>query len=84
MASCTIFKNFTVPVENKSLIVISKDIASDKYKAEAEGNSILLAQGLEEEAKAKEAKTSCFHSIGNIQGSTIAPKHGAIQWLHSP
>ena len=32
MATCTIFKNFTVPVENKSLLLIAKDIQSEKYK----------------------------------------------------
>ena len=36
MSACTIFKNFAVPVEDKSLVIISNWIASDKYKSEVE------------------------------------------------
>lgn len=32
MASSTIFKNFNQPIENKSLLLITKDIAEGKYK----------------------------------------------------
>ncbi len=50
MASCTIFKNFAVAVENKSLIIIANWIASDKYKTEVEKIQSLIAGGNEEEA----------------------------------
>ncbi len=60
MASCTIFKNFTVPVENKSLLLISKDIASGKYKADVEEIRSLLAQGKIEEAGAKKKQLLAF------------------------
>jgi len=36
MASSTIFKNFTIPVEKKPLWLIVLDIISDKYKTEVE------------------------------------------------
>jgi hypothetical protein len=45
MASSTIFKNFTIPVEKKSLLLIGKDIISDKYKTEVEEIRNLIAQG---------------------------------------
>lgn len=60
MSSCTIFKNFTLPVEDKSLILISKIIASDKYKTEVEQIQSLLAQGKEEESKAKKQQLPAF------------------------
>ena len=44
MASSTIFKNFTVPVENKSLFLIANDIATDKYKVEVEEIQVLLGK----------------------------------------
>ena len=53
MASSTIFKNFTVPVEKKSLLLIGKDIISDKYKTEVEEIRNLIAQGNKEAANEK-------------------------------
>ena len=73
MASCTIFKNFTVPVENKSLIVISKDIASGKYKTEVEEIQFLIAQGNEEEAKAKKQKLLAFTPSATFREQRILP-----------
>lgn len=44
MATCTIFKNFTIPVENKALLLIVKDIASEKYKAQVEAIRSLIVE----------------------------------------
>jgi hypothetical protein len=60
MASCTIFKNFTVPVEKKSLLLIGNDIASVKYKAEVEEIRALLEQGKTEEAANKKKQLLAF------------------------
>ena len=60
MATSTIFKNFATPVGNKSLILISKDIASDKYKAEVEEIQSLLAQGKVKEAAEKKQQLPAF------------------------
>lgn len=60
MASCTIFKNFTVPVEKKSLLLIGNDIASGKYKAEVEEIRALLEQGKTEEAANKKKQLLAF------------------------
>ncbi len=60
MATCTIFKNFTVPVENKSLLLIAKDIQSNKYKVEIEEIRLLESQGKTEEAQNKKKLLPAF------------------------
>ncbi len=60
MATCTIFKNFTVPVENKSLILITKDIQSEKYKPAIEEIRLLEQQGKNEEAQNKKKLLPAF------------------------
>jgi len=60
MASSTIFKNFTIPVEKKSLLLIGKDIISDKYKTEVEEIRNLVAQGKKEEADNKKKQLLAF------------------------
>jgi len=60
MATCTIFKNFTVPVENKSLLLIAKDIQSDKYKTAIEEIRLLEQQGNSEEAQNKKKLLPAF------------------------
>lgn len=55
MATCTIFKNFTTPVEKKSLIIILNNIASDKYKSKVEEIRSLKAEGKTEEAQEKKS-----------------------------
>jgi len=60
MASGTIFKNFAIPVEHKSLIVISKRIASDIYKPEVEEIRSLIAQGKLKEAQEKKQQLLAF------------------------
>jgi hypothetical protein len=51
MASSTIFKNFSIPIEKKSLIIIANDIASDKYKPQVDRVRSLIAEGKTEEAQ---------------------------------
>lgn len=60
MASSTIFKNFTIPVEKKSLLLIGKDIISDKYKTEVEEIRNLIAQGNKAEADNKKKTLLAF------------------------
>lgn len=60
MASSTIFKNFTVPVEKKSLLLIGKDIISAKYKSEVEEIRNLIAQGNKAEADNKKKQLLAF------------------------
>jgi hypothetical protein len=60
MASCTIFKNFTNPIEKKSLLFIARDIASDKHKSEIEEIRELLEQGKTEEASNKKKQLLAF------------------------
>lgn len=60
MASSTIFKNFTIPVEKKSLLLIGKDIISDKYKPEVEEIRNLIAQGNKAEADNKKKQLLAF------------------------
>lgn len=60
MASSTIFKNFTIPVEKKSLLLIGKEIISDKYKAEVEEIRTLIAQGNKAEADNKKKQILAF------------------------
>lgn len=60
MASSTIFKNFTIPVEKKSLLLIGKDIISDKYKTEVEEIRNLIAQSNKAEADNKKKQLLAF------------------------
>ncbi len=66
MASCTIFKSFAVAVENKSLIVISNIIASNKYKEAVEEIQTLIAQGKAKEATEKKTAASGFYPFSYI------------------
>jgi len=45
MAKSTIFKNFNQPIENKSIIVILKNIREGKYKTEVEHYQKLKREG---------------------------------------
>lgn len=73
MATCTIFKNFTIPVENKSLLLIAKDIASDKFKAEVEAIRTLIAQGREEEAQERKRKLLAFTPSATYKEQRLLP-----------
>lgn len=73
MASSTIFKNFAVAVENKSLIVISNIISSDKYKAEVEEIQTLLAQGKAKEATEKKQQLPAFTPSATFKEKRLLP-----------
>ena len=60
MATCTIFKNFTIPIESKWINLIGKDIISEKFKTEIEEIRNLLAQGLKHEADTKKKQLLAF------------------------
>ena len=60
MASSTIFKNFTNPIEKKSLLFIGNDIANGIYKTEVEEIRALLEQGKTEEASSKKKQLLAF------------------------
>jgi hypothetical protein len=60
MASCTIFKEFSKPIEKKSLILIGKDIMSDKYKTEVEEIRMLILKGNKAEADNKKKQLLAF------------------------
>lgn len=64
MSACTIFKNFTVPVEDKSLVIISKWIAEGNFKTEIEEIRSLVQQGKTEEASDKKKQLLAFTPSG--------------------
>ena len=64
MATSTIFRNFTIPVENRALILIGNDIASDKYKTEIEAIRDLIRQGLTEDASNRKKQLPAFTPSG--------------------
>lgn len=72
MAS-TIFRNFEVAVENKSLIVISNWIASDKYKSEVEEIQSLIAQGKGKEATEKKQQLPAFTPSATFKEKRLLP-----------
>lgn len=71
MASCTIFKNYTTPVEDKSLIAIAKIIASDKFKTQVEEIRSLIAQGKTEEAQERKKALLAFTPSATFQGGRL-------------
>jgi len=72
MAVVTVFKNFTHPVEDVSLIILSNWLASDKYKPLVEEIRCLIAQGLPDctrqnrRSTNKEAAASGLYTIRNV------------------
>lgn len=64
MATSTIFRAFTIPVENKSLLLIANDIASGKYKPQVEEIRTLLGQHKLEEAQEKKKQLLAFTPSG--------------------
>ncbi|MBS0645932.1 MAG: DUF3987 domain-containing protein [Verrucomicrobia bacterium] len=60
MAVVTLFKNFSTPVEDISLIILSNRLASDQYKTQVEEIRDLIAEGKSEEAQAKKQQLPAF------------------------
>jgi hypothetical protein len=64
MSACTIFRKFHVPIEDKSLIVISKWIAEGKYKEEIDTIRLLISENKLEEAQTKKQQLIAFTPSG--------------------
>jgi hypothetical protein len=64
MASCSLFKDFTNPFGKKSLLLIAKDIASDKFKAEIDRYQECLKSGKTEKAAFLKKKLMAFTPSG--------------------
>ncbi|OSZ80205.1 hypothetical protein CAP36_02840 [Chitinophagaceae bacterium IBVUCB2] len=73
MAVCTIFKNFTNPVEDVSLIILSNWIASEKYKPAVAEIRNLIAQGKTEEAQAKKQLLPAFTPSATFKDKRLLP-----------
>ena len=68
MASATIFKGFNIPIEDRSLISITKDIQEGKYKNEVEEVRALFAQGKKEEAEKCKKQLLAFTPSATFAG----------------
>ena len=83
MSACTIFTKFTTPVEDVSLIVISKRIASDVYKNEILEIRSLVEQGKTEEASNKKKQLVAFTPSGVFKEKRLLPNlERYTQFLH--
>lgn len=67
MSSSSIFKNFSVLIENKSLICITKDIKTGKYKDQVEQIRNLIANNQNEEAANLKKQLPAFTPSGTFE-----------------
>ncbi len=68
MATSTIFTGFNQPVEDRSLILILKDIKSGKYRAEVERIRSCIASGETEKADQLKKQLPAFTPSGTFEG----------------
>lgn len=68
MASSTIFKQFNIPIEDKSLIVITKEIIEGKYKTEVEQVRAAVQAGNKEEADKLKKQLLAFTPSATFSG----------------
>lgn len=68
MASATIFKGFNNPLENKSLIILTKEIKEGKYKDEVQRVTALARQGKKEEADKLKKQLLAFTPSAIFEG----------------
>lgn len=73
MASVTLFKHFSTPVEDVSLIVLSTWMVSDKYKKQVEEIRSLFAQGKKEEAQALKQLLPAFTPSATFKEKRLLP-----------
>jgi hypothetical protein len=66
MASVTLFSNFSTPVQNRALVLIGSDIASDKYKDQIAEIRALIKQGKQAEAIKKKKQLPAFTPSGTF------------------
>jgi len=72
MPEATIFKNMSLPVENKRIIHILRDIKSDKYKQEVEQIRKLNADNDKENADLLKKQLPAFTASGTFKNSRKA------------
>jgi hypothetical protein len=68
MASSTIFKNFNQPIENKSLLLITKDIAEGKYKDIIEPIRMAIGMGKTDRVDKFKRELPAFTPSGTFEG----------------
>jgi len=68
MASSTLFKNFSTPVEDRSLLLIIKDIIEGKYKDRVEEVRICKVQGKDDQADKFKRELPAFTPSGKFEG----------------
>jgi hypothetical protein len=68
MASATIFKGFNNPLENKSLIILTKEIKEGKYKDDVQKVTGLASQGKKEEADKLKKQLLAFTPSAIFEG----------------
>lgn len=68
MASATIFRGFNNPVENKSLVLLTKDIKEGKYRQEVERVTQLVTAGNLDEADKLKKQLPAFTPSGTFDG----------------
>lgn len=68
MASATLFKGFNKPIENISLIILTKQIKDGKYKDEVEKVTALVREGKKEEADRLKKQLLAFAPSGTFEG----------------
>src|SRR5690349_9605592 len=68
MATTTVFKNYSEPVENKALLSIMKEIQGGAYMVAVMELRIALAEGRVEEAKAIKSKLPAFTPHASFKG----------------
>ncbi len=73
MASVTLFKHFSTPVEDVSLIILSNWLASDKYKKQVEEIRDLFAQDKKEEAQALKQQLPAFTPSATFKEKRLLP-----------
>lgn len=68
MSAATIFKGFNIPVEDKSLIVITKDIKEGKYREEVQKVTALFRSGNLDEAETAKKSLMAFTPSATYKG----------------
>ena len=68
MASSTIFKNFNQPIENKALLLITKDIAEGKYKDLIEPIRMAIGMGKTDRVDKFKRELPAFTPSGTFEG----------------
>jgi len=68
MASSTIFKNFNQPIENKAILLITKDIAEGKYKDLVEPIRMAIGMGKADRVDRLKKELPAFTPSGTFEG----------------